>query len=128
MSIGFLSRVSAWFKIVKDDAIILYYAWKNPRTPPYIKALIVAMIAYVFSPIDIIPDYLPLIGMADDAVLLPTAVIAITKLLPASVLNECYQESMKWRKRVPWLIITIAVLMLVWLVLSLIGIGYLISK
>lgn len=128
MSIGFLSRVSAWFKIVKDDAIILYYAWKHPRTPPYIKALLVAMIAYVFSPIDILPDYLPLIGMADDAVLLPTAIIAITKLLPASVLDECYRESLKWRKRVPWLIIAISILMLIWLILSLIGLGYLISK
>ena len=121
-------RVTTWFKMVKEDAVILYYAWKHPLTPPYIKALMVAVIAYIFSPIDILPDYLPLIGMADDAVLLPTALIAITKLLPAAVYAECSQENRRWQKRLPWLVAFLAVMMLVWLILSLVGIGYLISK
>ncbi|MEG6586101.1 YkvA family protein [Dendrosporobacter sp. 1207_IL3150] len=128
MRIDFLNRFSGWIKILKDDAVVLYYAWKHPFTPGYIKGLIVAVIAYVFSPVDILPDYLPLIGIADDALLLPTAVVYITKLLPDAIFKECYHESLKWRKRLPWVLGIIILMMLVWLSLSLIGLGYLIFK
>ncbi len=128
MSVGLLHRIPFWFKALKDDAIVLYYAWKHPHTPVFIKALTVAVLAYVFSPVDVIPDYLPLLGIADDAILLPAAIHYLTHLLPASVQAECAGQSRRWRSRLPWLLVAVGVALLLWLTVCLLGIVYLIVK
>lgn len=126
--IGFDRRIVFWFKAVKEDAIILYYAWKHPQTPAYIKGLTAAMLLYIFSPVDLVPDYLPFLGIADDAVLLPAAVIYLTRLLPDAVRAECYSRSLRWRSRLPWLLGLLVIALLVWLTLCFMGIAYLLFK
>jgi len=125
---GGLLRTWTWLTKIKDDVIILYYAWKNPNTPNYIRGLLVLMSAYVISPIDIVPDYLPFIGVADDLTLIPIGILSLTQLLPERVRLECEQESKKWRKRVPLLLGLIGIVGIVWIILALVGIGYIVLK
>ena len=110
-------RLWGWLKILRQDVIILFYAWRHPLTPQMIKNLLAALILYVISPIDLLPDYLPLLGIADDAVLIPTAVWYLTNLLPAPIMNECRQKSERWSKRLPYIFGLFAIFSLAWIVL-----------
>lgn len=125
-NVGIL-RLFGWLKVLKDDALILYYAWKHPGTPSYIRGMLAIMIAYVISPIDFLPDYIPLLGIADDAALIPASILYLNYLLPAAVRTDCQRESMKLKKRAPWLLGLIALLAIGWLALIAAGIRYLLS-
>lgn len=128
MSMAKISRLWGWLKVLQEDALLLYYAWKHPYTPPYVKGLLVALATYIISPIDVLPDYLPMLGIVDEAVLVPAAVWYLTNLLPASVRSECYSRSAKWRRRLPLLAGLVVIIVIVWLALLIIGINYLFSR
>lgn len=121
-------RFWGWLVQIKDDVLILYYAWKNPKTPAYVRGLLVLMTIYVISPIDIIPDYLPFLGIADDLTIVPAGILALTQLLPKQVRLESEQESKKWRKRIPFMVGLVGLIGLAWLVFVIGGIIYLIQK
>ncbi len=121
-------RFWGWLVQIKDDVLILYYAWKNPKTPAYVRGLLVLMTIYVISPIDIIPDYLPFLGIADDLTIVPAGILALTQLLPKQVRLESEQESEKWRKRIPFMVGLVGLIGLAWLVFVIGGIIYLIQK
>ena len=74
----------------------LWFAGKNPRTPWYAKALGVFVVAYALSPIDLIPDFIPVLGYLDDVLLLPGLIWVAIKLLPADVLAECRTQADEW--------------------------------
>jgi uncharacterized membrane protein YkvA (DUF1232 family) len=67
----------------------LYYACRDPRVPWYAKALAVTVVAYAFSPVDLIPDVIPVLGYLDDLVLIPLGVMAVRRMIPQQVLMEC---------------------------------------
>lgn len=123
----FMWRLWSWLKVLKNDAVILYYAWKHPQTPAYLKSIMLALVAYVFSPIDILPDYLPLVGLVDDAAIVPLTIYYLMHMLPPAVRSDCERESSKWRRRVPWVLILIGLLALVWLAIVIAGFSYIIS-
>jgi uncharacterized membrane protein YkvA (DUF1232 family) len=77
-------RVGQW----KREAVVLYHACRDPRTPWYAKALGVAVIAYALSPIDLIPDFIPVLGCIDDLVLVPLGLLAVRAMIPKEVLAE----------------------------------------
>lgn len=128
MGIGGLWRVWGWLRILKDDALLLYYAWKHPHTPPQVKGLLIALLAYVFSPLDIMPDYLPLIGILDDVMLIPAGLLYLTHMLPVSVRAECREESAKWHRRTPWILGLLCVVAAAWILLLIFGLSYLIGQ
>jgi len=66
----------------------LYFAARDPRTPWYVKAFAAGIAAYALSPIDLIPDFIPVLGILDDLVLLPLAIVLVLKLIPAGVMAE----------------------------------------
>ncbi len=66
----------------------LYFAARDPRTPWYVKAFAAGIAAYALSPIDLIPDFIPVLGILDDLVLLPLAIFLVLKLIPAEVMAE----------------------------------------
>ncbi len=66
----------------------LYFAARDPRTPWYVKAFAAGIAAYALSPIDLIPDFIPVLGLLDDLVLLPLAIVVVLKLIPAGVMAE----------------------------------------
>ena len=74
---------------LKTEVIALYLAARHPRTPWYAKLLIAAIVAYAVSPIDLIPDFIPVIGLLDDVLLLPLGIIVVLKMIPPSVMAEC---------------------------------------
>lgn len=127
MALNAIVRLWDLVKTVKKDAIILYYAWRHPETPSFIKVMLVMLVAYVFSPIDIIPDYLPIIGIADDVTIVTAAVLFLTQRLPLSVRMECERDSAIWRKRMPWVLSLFVLFVLMWIAIALIGIVQVVS-
>ncbi len=94
MSIG--ASLKAWAKRIKHDGVTLWFAGKHPGTPWYAKALGVFVVAYALSPIDLIPDFIPVLGYVDDMLLLPTLIWLTVRLLPAEVLAECRGQADAW--------------------------------
>ena len=83
-----LKRIKDWARAIKRDIHALYLAARDPRTPWHAKALALAIAAYALSPIDLIPDFVPVLGYLDDAVLLPLAILLAVRLVPPSVMAE----------------------------------------
>lgn len=84
-----LSSIKAWARNLKRDSVALYLASRDPRVPWYAKALAIAIAAYALSPIDLIPDFIPIIGYLDDLILLPLGVRLAISLIPDDVMAEC---------------------------------------
>ena len=75
-------NLKAWANRIKRDGVTLWFAGKNPQTPWYAKALGVFVVAYALSPIDLIPDFIPVLGYVDDVLLLPGLIWLTIRLLP----------------------------------------------
>ena len=89
-------KLRQWARRIKRDGATLWFARKHPATPWYAKALGVVVVAYALSPIDLIPDFIPVLGYVDDVVLLPGLIWLAVRLLPADVLAECRQQADDW--------------------------------
>lgn len=89
-------KLKAWAKRIKRDGVTLWFAGKDPRTPWYAKALGVLVVAYALSPIDLIPDFIPVLGYVDDVLLLPVLIWAAIKLLPPDVISDCRLRAEEW--------------------------------
>lgn len=74
---------------LKRDLYALYLAARDPRTPWAAKALAAVVVGYAFSPIDLIPDFIPVLGYLDDLVLLPLGIALVLRLVPGDVMDEC---------------------------------------
>ena len=78
---------------IKADIVALGYACRDPRVPWYAKALAVCLVAYVLSPLDLIPDFIPVLGYLDDLVLLPLGILLVVRMIPPHVLAECRDKA-----------------------------------
>lgn len=76
-------------KALKTEVVALYFAMKDQRTPLLAKVMIVITVSYALSPIDIIPDFIPVVGYLDDLIILPVMILISIKLIPQQVLLEC---------------------------------------
>jgi uncharacterized membrane protein YkvA (DUF1232 family) len=81
-------RIKIWARTVKRDAYAVYLAARNPDTPWYVKALATVVAAYAFSPIDLIPDFIPVIGYLDDLILVPLGIWLVVSLIPEQAMAE----------------------------------------
>jgi uncharacterized membrane protein YkvA (DUF1232 family) len=95
-SIEVLKRLKAWAKRIKRDALALWFARIHPRTPRLAKALGIFVVAYALSPIDLIPDFIPVLGYLDDVILLPTLIWLAVRMLPIEVLAESRTKAEDW--------------------------------
>jgi uncharacterized membrane protein YkvA (DUF1232 family) len=84
-----LQRAKAWSRGIKRDVHAVWLAARHPGTPWHAKALALAVAAYALSPIDLIPDFIPVLGYLDDLVIVPLGVLAVIRLLPPDVLAAC---------------------------------------
>lgn len=75
-------------RALKQEAYALYLAARDPRTPWYVKALIFFVVAHTFSPIDLIPDFIPILGYLDDLIITPGGIWLAVHLIPAEVLTD----------------------------------------
>src|ERR1700753_1528406 len=79
-------RIKSWARALKRDAYAVYLAARDPATPWYVKALALAVAAYAFSPIDLIPDFIPVLGYLDDLILVPLGIWLVVSLIPADAM------------------------------------------
>lgn len=82
-------RIKAWARRLKLDVATLYFVCRHPGTPWHVKLLGVIVVAYALSPIDLIPDFIPVLGFLDEALLLPGLIWLGVTLTPDDVLAEC---------------------------------------
>lgn len=90
--------LKTWAKQIKRDGVTLWFACKHSATPWYAKALGVFVVAYALSPIDLIPDFVPVLGYVDDVLLLPGLIWLTIRLLPPEVLADCRRQADEWMK------------------------------
>lgn len=83
-----LSRIKIWARGLKRDGHAIYLASRDPRVPWYAKALAIAVAAYALSPIDLIPDFIPVIGYLDELLILPLGIWLVVWLIPNEVMVE----------------------------------------
>ncbi|OGP93002.1 MAG: hypothetical protein A2157_17740 [Deltaproteobacteria bacterium RBG_16_47_11] len=111
---------------LKSEIIALYLASKHPGTPWYAKVLAALIIGYALSPIDLIPDFIPVVGYLDDLILVPAGIALLIKIIPKDILEECRakaQSDLLNRKPKNWMaaiIIVLIWLLAAYLILSLI--------
>lgn len=89
-------RLRRWARTVKRDGVALWFAARHPETPWYAKAFVVGVVAYALSPIDLIPDFIPVLGYLDDVLLLPVLIWLAVRLVPAPVLDACRMRADAW--------------------------------
>jgi uncharacterized membrane protein YkvA (DUF1232 family) len=110
-------------KLLKTDAYALYLAFKDPRIPWYARILAVCVVAYAFSPIDLIPDQIPVLGYLDDLILVPLGIVLILRMIPKEVLDEYRIQAkvnMLQGKPVNWVVAS--VIIGIWVGLAILGI------
>jgi uncharacterized membrane protein YkvA (DUF1232 family) len=81
-------RIKIWALTLKRDAYAVYLAARNPNTPWHVKVLAVVVAAYAFSPIDLIPDFIPILGYLDDLILVPVGIWLVVSLIPEQAMVE----------------------------------------
>ena len=88
-TVGLMKRIvtlwKSWARRLRLEALTLYYAYRNPQTPWYARAWSIMVVAYAFSPIDLIPDFIPILGLVDDFVLIPLGLAIAVKLIPKDI-------------------------------------------
>lgn len=81
-----MSRLRQWARELKQQTLVVYFAARDPRTPRLARLLALGVAAYALSPIDLIPDFIPVLGLLDDLVIIPLGLMLVLRLLPADVL------------------------------------------
>jgi uncharacterized membrane protein YkvA (DUF1232 family) len=90
------SKVKDWARRLKRDVVALWFARKDPRTPWLAKAVALFTAGYALSPIDLIPDFIPVLGFFDDAIILPGLIWLVLRMVPADVMADCREKAERW--------------------------------
>ncbi|MCM3772276.1 MULTISPECIES: YkvA family protein [Priestia] len=110
------NQLRLWARRLKKHLFILYLAYKDERVSWYTKLFTACVVAYAFSPIDLIPDFIPILGYIDDIIIVPLGIMLALKLLPKSVIDECAikaEEIIQNEKPKNWVVGSIIII--VWL-------------
>ncbi|CAG9613325.1 hypothetical protein BACCIP111899_02539 [Bacillus rhizoplanae] len=90
--LSIIQKMKKWAKNLKKQLLVLYLAYQDERVPWYAKLFTMLVVAYAFSPIDLIPDFIPILGYLDDLILVPLGVYLALRLIPEEVLEDCKRE------------------------------------
>jgi uncharacterized membrane protein YkvA (DUF1232 family) len=108
---------------LKAEVYAVYLAYRDPRVPWYARVVAALVVGYAFSPLDLIPDPIPVLGYLDDLILLPLGIALVLRLIPAPLMAECRvkaQERLDSGQPVNW--IAAAVIVCIWIALAVIAI------
>lgn len=94
-----LDRARRWARGIRRDVVVLWLAARDRRVPWYAKLAAGAVAAYALSPIDLIPDFIPVLGYLDDLIIVPVGIIVVLKLIPVDVLADLRAAAMKHTER-----------------------------
>lgn len=119
-----LGEWKRWAGRLKSETHALYLAYRDPRVPWYAKLFAALVVGYAFSPIDLIPDPIPVLGYLDDLILVPLGVALAVRMIPEDVLSESRQKAreMVERGERPVSRAAAAVIVVLWLALAVLGI------
>ena len=84
-----LGTLRGWARALKTETLALYLVARDPRVPWYARLFIAGVVAYALSPIDLIPDFIPVLGYLDDLILVPLGLALAVRMVPSDVLEEC---------------------------------------
>src|SRR3954463_1280684 len=90
-----LARAAEWGRRVKRDAFALWLAARDPRVPWYVKLAAGAVAAYALSPIDLIPDFIPVLGYLDDVIIVPIGILLVVRMIPPPLMIEFREEAQR---------------------------------
>jgi uncharacterized membrane protein YkvA (DUF1232 family) len=110
-----ISRARQWAQTVRRDVLAVWLAARDPRTPWFARALALAVVAYAVSPIDLIPDFIPVFGYLDDLVIVPLGILLVVRLIPPEVMAEQRAAAAKTTER-PVSRMAAVVVVAVWIV------------
>jgi uncharacterized membrane protein YkvA (DUF1232 family) len=114
-----MERWKSGVRRLKAETYALYLAYRDPRVPWYAKAFAAVVVAYAFSPVDLVPDFIPVVGYVDDLVLVPACVALALKMMPAGVLDECREQARALTAEgTPVSRVAAAVVVLIWLLVA----------
>jgi uncharacterized membrane protein YkvA (DUF1232 family) len=94
-----ITGLKEWARTIKRDVVALYIAGRDSRVPWYVKLAAAAIAAYALSPIDLIPDFIPVLGYIDEVILLPVAIALVIKMIPAPLMAEFRDEAQRRAER-----------------------------
>jgi uncharacterized membrane protein YkvA (DUF1232 family) len=96
LNVSVFEQLRGWAKKIKRDGVTLWFASRHPAVPWLPKALAIFVVAYALSPIDLIPDFVPVLGYVDDVILLPALIWAAIRLIPTPILGQCRDQADQW--------------------------------
>lgn len=119
-----MDSAKRWARAIKRDVVALWLAARDPRVPWYAKAVAGAVAAYALSPIDLIPDFIPVLGYLDDLIIVPLGILFAVKLVPAKLMAEFRAEAIRCSKPtsragmafivLTWTVVAAAMMWLFW--------------
>jgi len=113
--VGIIQKWKYWARTIRHEIFALYLACQDARVPWYAKVFTGCIVAYAFSPIDLIPDAIPILGYLDDLILLPLGIKLAIKMIPKEVLEDCRQKAtvLQQEKPINWWVAFIIII--IWL-------------
>jgi uncharacterized membrane protein YkvA (DUF1232 family) len=108
-----MERLKDWARALRHDVVALWLAARDPRVPWYAKAVAAAVAAYALSPIDLIPDFVPILGYLDDLLIVPAGIFVAVKLIPDPLMAELRTKAMDQGK--PTSAAGLVAILLIWL-------------
>lgn len=115
-----LDRLKDRARRLKVETYALYVASRDPRTPWYARLLAAAVVAYAFSPLDLIPDFIPVLGYLDDLLIVPLGIALAMRLVPEAVLADCRERAREAAER-PTSWWPAVIIVVIWLLVALVA-------
>lgn len=119
--------IKQWARRIKQDSLALYFAVRDPRTPWPAKLVAALVVGYAFSPIDLIPDFIPVLGYIDDLLLLPLGILLAIKLIPPAVLADCRIQASQLAQK-PRSRLGAVIIIALWLLLAILITHYVLRR
>ncbi|MCJ9514222.1 YkvA family protein [Acinetobacter baumannii] len=124
---SWVQSIKEWAKRLKKQIIMLWFASRHPQMPWLPKIIAVVTVAYAFSPIDLIPDFIPILGFIDDAVILPILIWLAVRFTPQQVIFDAEQQAKEWldeHEKRPKNYLVAVLIILIWLTLAVMAYFY----
>ncbi len=116
-------QLKKWARNLKTEVYALYLAYRDPRVAWYARLLAICVVGYAFSPIDLIPDPIPIIGYLDDLIIVPIGIWLALKMIPKEVMAECREQARSEilkGKPVNW--IAASIIIAIWILLAVVSV------
>ena len=118
-----IEKLKNWAQLLKQDILMLWFTTKNPKVPLAPKVICIFIVAYALSPIDLVPDFIPILGFVDDLLLLPILIWLAVRLIPNVILQESRIQADQWliqnqskpKSNLGFLIVAVIWLLIMWL-------------